>query len=109
VTAPPNKPLEQMTQEEVREWKDWLTADGRKPRPFVWGREFRTGEVQNGLGPVSESVYKYEPELNGVIERSADGKRYIVGVRNGELQRLHELTDAEKPGVLSGLRRLRSR
>ena len=57
---------------------------------------------------VSESEYEYEPALNRVIECSADGKRYIVGVRNSELQRLRELTD-DKPHFLPGLRPLTSR
>jgi hypothetical protein len=43
-----------------------------------------------------------------VIERSPDGKRYIVGVRNAELQRLEELNDEEKSGYVPGLRKLRS-
>jgi hypothetical protein len=98
-----------MTKEEVREWKDWLTAEGRKPRPFSRGRELRRKEGHTDSEPVSESEYNYEPARNRVIERGADGKRYIVGVRNTELQRLQELADEEKPAALPGLRRLSSR
>ena len=98
-----------MTEEEVRAWKDWLTSEGRKPRPFAWGRELRTMAGPTGLGPVSESVYDYDPALNRVIECSTDGKRYIVGVRNAELQRLQELTDEERPDLAPDLRRLSSR
>jgi WD40 repeat protein len=53
--------------------------------------------------PVSESVYDLDPALAKVVEYSADGKRYIVGVRNGELKRLQELTDDGKPRALPGL------
>ena len=59
--------------------------------------------------PVSESEYDYEPALNKVIERSADGKRYIVGVWNAELQRLQELKDDGKSSFLPHLRELPSR
>ena len=72
-----SKPFDQMTAEEVRAWKDRLLAAGKRPRPFAWER-------------VSESEYHCEPALNKVIERAADGKRYIVRVRNDELQRLQE-------------------
>ena len=44
-----------------------------------------------------------------VIERSADGKRYIVGVWNAELQRLQELKDDGKSSFLPHLRELPSR
>ena len=59
--------------------------------------------------PVSESQYNYEPALDKVIENSADGKRYIIGVRNAELQRLQELKDEDRPGLFPGLRPARSR
>jgi WD40 repeat protein len=59
--------------------------------------------------PVSESEFDFEPALNKVVERSADGKRYIVGVRNAELQRLQELKDEGKSGFLPDLGELRSR
>ena len=86
-----------MTEPEVRAWKDWLLAEGRRLK--VWPLAHA----------VSESEYDYEPLLNRVIERSADGKRYIVGVRNAELQRLQELKDEGKSGFIPGLRELRSR
>jgi hypothetical protein len=109
VTAPPDKPLDQMTQEEVREWKDWLMAEGWKPRPFAWGRELHAKQGDTGSVPFSESVYDYEPTLNKVVERSPDGKRYIVGVRNAELQRVQEVADEEKSDVLPDLHGLSSR
>jgi hypothetical protein len=59
--------------------------------------------------PVSESQFDYEPALNKVIERSADGKRYIVGVRNGELQRIQELKDDGESDFLRHPRELPSR
>jgi hypothetical protein len=105
-----------MTEEEFRAWKDWLMVEGRTSRPFSWGRARRKRDGHSdALAAVamtadkSESEYDYEPALNRVIERSADGKRYIVGVTNGELQRLQELADEKRPGVLAGRRRMISR
>jgi hypothetical protein len=58
---------------------------------------------------VSESEYAYEPLLNKEVEHSADGKRYIVGVRNAELQRIQELKGEGRPRFLPGLRPITSR
>ena len=57
----------------------------------------------------SESAYDYEPARNAVVERSVDGKRYIVGVQNAELERLEELKDEGKSELVPDLRELRSR
>lgn len=100
---PHSKPLEEMTEAEVRAWKKSLLDEGMRPRPFASGRVSHTQ-----ADPVSEPEYEYEPALNRVIERSSDGKRYIVGVRNAKLQRLQELNDEEKSGLVPGLRKLRS-
>ena len=103
MATPPSKPLEEMTEAEVCAWKESLLEEGKRTRPFEWG------SVPHALtDPVSESKYDYEPALNRVIERSPDGKRYIVGVRHGELDRLHELLDEEKSGYVPGFRKLRS-
>jgi hypothetical protein len=60
-------------------------------------------------GPVSESRFDYDATRKTVIESSPNGKRYVVGVRNTNLQRLKELKDPEKPGLISDLRELPSR
>jgi WD40 repeat protein len=81
-----------------------IAPDGR----VVSACEDGTLKVWRFANPVSESEYDYEPALDKVIERSADGKRYIVGVRNGELQRLQELIDEDKPHLLPRFRPLTS-
>jgi DNA-directed RNA polymerase specialized sigma24 family protein len=92
---PPSKPLEEMTGEELRAWKDWLLEEGRTARPFAWARTSQP--LADHAAPVSEAEYDYEPVLERVIERSADGKRYIIGVRNAELQRLQNLPYGAEP------------
>jgi hypothetical protein len=96
----PSESLEQMTEAEVRAWKGWLLEQGRQPRAFVWDREARNP---------AESEYNYESALDKVIETSAEGKRYIVGVRGAELQRLQELKDEGRSDLLPSLRPLTSR
>lgn len=84
-----------MTVEEVRAWKDWLLEEGRTARPFPWA--CISQPPADYANPISGSEYDYEPLLDKVIERSADGERYIVGVRNGELQRLENVPDGVEP------------
>jgi len=146
----PSKPVKQMTEEDVRAWKDRLIAEGKLPRPVAYGRAretqiklydsngqlLRTFEADEGLterlleflyevGTArfesclcetvrrlrehAESRYEYDPSLDKVIEHASDGKRYIVGVRNAELQRLQELKDDVKSGILQHLRPSTSR
>ena len=74
----PSKPLDRMTDEEVQVWKQELAEAGRHPTPLARDQEH------------PESQYDYDPVRGEVVERSEDGKRYIVGVRNAELVRLQE-------------------
>ncbi len=105
MTTPPPKPFEEMTEAELRSWKEWLLEQGQQPRPLALGH----GPQTLAGGPVSASEFDFDPVLNRVVEHGPDGKRYIVGVRNAELQRLQELKDDGEPEFVPGLRELRSR
>jgi len=136
MATPPTKPHEQMTEEEVRMWKDWLLEEGTLPRPFAnnsgasgqeepiagtvrscamkgtgIGRRILSKAPDGSLTDLAdvESEYNYDPVLGRVIESPADGRRYIVGVRNGELQRFQELKDGGKSDRLPGPRPSTSR
>ena len=67
----PDKPLDRMTEDEIRAWKDWLTGEGSTPWPWALA------------DPIGESVYDYEEAGSRVIERSAEGNRYVIGLVNG--------------------------
>jgi DNA-directed RNA polymerase specialized sigma24 family protein len=92
-----------MTQGELRAWRDWLLEEGKSPRPF--GSAHAPEARADHAAAISESEYDYEPVIDKVIERSADGERYIVGVRNGDLQRLQNVPDDAEPTRVDGATR----
>ena len=93
---------------EVLAWKRQLQEDGEKPRPFAWNTTEGLASPAIGRTLEPESTYDYNPLTNEVIERSPDGRRYLVGVQNAELQRLEELRNEGKLHLLPGRRRLTS-
>jgi hypothetical protein len=79
--ASPPKPAHQLTEDELREWKQRLFTDGVKPVPI---RQDASTSV---------SSYGWDPDLNTTVEY-ANGNRYIVGVRDGKLTRLASVEPA---------------
>ncbi len=75
----PTKPAQDMTEDELRQWKEWLLEQGLNPRP-----------IQVNL-PRSGSVYTYDRVLAAVVERTPDGSRYLVEVRDGKITRARGL------------------
>ena len=76
----PSKPYDQMTEEERRQWKEWLLEQGKNPRPMVVDR------------PKSGSVFEYDYHLRAVIETALDGSHYLVEVRDGKIARARKVT-----------------
>jgi hypothetical protein len=71
----PRKPIDEMTEEEIRQWEEWLLAEGMNPVP-----------IRQDAPPTSPS-YAWDPSLGATLEY-ADGKRYFVGLRDGRIARL---------------------
>jgi len=76
--APPRKPVDEMTEDEFREWKQHLFTQGRNPVSI------------RQEGSASVSSYAWDPDLGATIEHN-DGNRYIVGIKDGKLTRLAEV------------------
>jgi hypothetical protein len=86
--ASPLKPAHEMTEDELREWKQRLFTEGVSPVPIR--QEAST----------SVSSYAWDPDLDATVEY-ANGNRYIVGVRDGKLTRLasgESVTGSEDAG-----------
>ncbi len=71
----PRKPVDEMTEDEFREWKQRLFTEGRNPVAIR----------QEGCASVSS--YAWDPDLGATLEHT-DGNRYIVGIKDGKLIRL---------------------
>jgi hypothetical protein len=83
--VPPRKPIDEMTEEEIRRWEEWLLAEGMNPVP-----------IRQDAPPTSPS-YAWDPGLGATLEY-AHGKRYFVGIRDGKIARLAPVdTPAEIP------------
>ena len=76
--APPRKPVDEMTEDEFREWKQRLFTQGRNPVAI------------RQEGSASVSSYAWDPDLGATVEH-ADGNRYIVGIKDGKLARLEQV------------------
>jgi hypothetical protein len=70
----PDKPVEEMTERETREWKEWLFAQGADPAPI---REEAS---------LSVPAYGWDKDRKAVIE-SVHGQRFLVKLDNGGLCR----------------------
>jgi hypothetical protein len=83
----PDKPVEEMTERETREWKEWLFAQGADPAPI---REEAS---------LSVPAYGWDKDRKAVIE-SVHGQRFLVKLENGGLCR-GPLLEAEvkSPGL----------
>ena len=76
----PVKPVEDMTEEELRQWKAWLLYEGMHPRPMKVDR------------PKNGSVYEYDSELHAVVETTLGGTRYVIEIHDNQLRRCRELS-----------------
>ena len=76
----PAKPVQEMTEVELRQWKEWLLEQGLNPRPMVVDR------------PKSGSVFEYDYQLKAVVETTLDGSHYLVEVRDGKIARARKVT-----------------
>ena len=77
----PTKPVDQMTEEERRQFKDWLLEQGRNPRPIAVDR------LPSG------SVYIFDRNVEAVVECASDGSRHVVEVRDGRIRRKNQLVE----------------
>ncbi len=75
------KPIEQMTDREIREWQNGLVEQGLH-------REAIRQEV-----PASTPAYGWDPETKSAVEY-VDGVRYQVAVRDGKLTRIGRLSSS---------------
>jgi hypothetical protein len=64
-----------MTEDELREWKLRLFTQGVNPVPIRQD------------APASVSSYAWDPDLRATVEY-ANGRRYLVAIRDGKLTRL---------------------
>jgi hypothetical protein len=78
MSAPPRKPVSEMSEDEFREWKQGLFAAGVNPLPIR--RE----------ASASVSAYAWESDLRATVEH-VNGMRYMIGLREGKLTRLRLL------------------
>ncbi len=85
--APPRKPAHEMTEDELREWRQRLFTQGVDPVPIR----------QNA--PASVSSYAWDPGLRATVEY-ANGRRYVVAIRDGKLTRLSEAESSDSPSVV---------
>ncbi len=72
---PAQKPADEMTEDELREWEQRLFTDGVNPVP-----------IRQGV-PTSVSSYGWDSDLDATVEHT-NGSRYLVGIRDGKLTRL---------------------
>lgn len=80
--APPRKPAHEMTDDELREWRQRLFTQGVNPAPIRHD------------APASVSSYAWDPNLGATVEY-ANGRRYVVAIRDGKLTRLSTVELAE--------------
>jgi hypothetical protein len=81
----PTKPLEEMTPEEVRQWKAWMVAEGKEPSPLI---------IEESS---SHSVFDYDEGLKAVVERTPEGRRYRTEIAAGRTIRGMEIQNAHNP------------
>lgn len=75
----PHKAFESMTEDERREWKEWLLAKGKSPLAVSMPRS------------LSGSSYIYDDRTGEVVEHAGDGSRYVIAIRDGQIVRVEEL------------------
>jgi hypothetical protein len=81
--------FEQMDEAQRKEWRRELRRAGEHPGAAPY------------IDPSSESVYEFRPDLNATVEKSPDGRRFIVEFRDGQLCRQKPL-ESEWEKVLAG-------
>src|SRR5260370_5036952 len=86
----PQKPIERMTGEELRDWKRWLLAQGK-----------RTGSISTPRS-LAGSAFDYDERTHQVVEYSSDGLSYVVGVQDGHIGRIEQ---GSSEALKSALRR----
>ncbi len=83
-TAPPVKTVDEMSEQERHEWRDWLFAEGLNPVP-----------IRQDVPPTVSS-YGWDPILGVTVEHTA-GHRYAVDLVEGNLTRIGELGQSGTP------------
>jgi hypothetical protein len=78
-----------MTEDESREWRQRLFTQGVNPVPIRHD------------APASVSSYAWDPDLGATVEY-ADGRRYVVALRDGKLTRLSTVKGAEPVSKAEG-------
>ena len=69
------KPIGLMNDSEIADWQRSLLEQGAEPSHFNYSK-----------GP-SGRVVRFDKQLNAVIESDSDGSRYVVSLRDGQLER----------------------
>ena len=77
----PDKPIEQMTDGEIRDWQSRLIEQGRHP------------EAIRQDVPASTPAYGWDADIKSTVEY-VDGERYQVTMRNGKLTRVSRLSSS---------------
>ncbi len=73
------KPIDAMTPEEIDAWKEWLANQGENPSPL------------DIPASKSGSVFTYDEEYGATVETVPGNRRYLLGVRDGQIVRVQEL------------------
>lgn len=73
-----------MSDEEREEWRSALRAKLLNPAPASY------------TDPGTESTFEFRPDLNATIEKTPDGRRFMVVFLDGQLRR-QDLVEADPP------------
>ena len=84
------KPIGLMNDNEIADWQRSLLEQGAEPSHFNYSK-----------GP-SGRVVRFDKQLNAVIESDSDGSRYVVSLRDGQLDRT-PLSEVALPRQESGI------
>ena len=84
------KPIGLMNDSEIADWQRSLLEQGAEPSHFNYSK-----------GP-SGRVVRFDKQLNAVIESDSDGSRYVVSLRDGQLERT-PLSEVALPRQESGI------
>lgn len=74
----PHKPIELMTDHELRDWRQWLLREGKEPRSIP------TPRASDG------SAFEYDNRTREVFECARDGSRHAVAIQEGQIRRIQE-------------------
>jgi hypothetical protein len=81
----PGKPIDEITPEEIRQWKEWLLDRGINPVP-----------IRQDI-PAGTSSYAFDRDLQATIEY-VGGERYFVGIVDGKIARLGPVESERESG-----------